>query len=294
MQNNRTIRLLTVIVVIVSIPIAGFIFLQLLNPLNSNETPLSNITIAVYNGPGVTEGEDIILTNFSEWMGADYIVIDGNDIRNDALLEADVVIMPGGDGIPYEEGLGFLGRSKIVDFVENGGGYIGICQGAYTACEYNVWMGDSSNVSDYINGSPENNLGIFPAVAWGPILEIAERPEPGWGMAVIDIINTTHPITDSAPEKMTMYYQGGCFLNITDNSSVNILAVYNATEKAAIATCEYGQGLVFLTGPHPELEEDDDRDGVDYPDPASGPYDPESDWPLLRDAVRWISGIDDN
>jgi glutamine amidotransferase-like uncharacterized protein len=279
-QNKKKLILLTVsiILIIVSIPIAGFVILQLVNPQDSNEDPISNIKIAIYNGPGVMEGAETILTRFSEWSGFEYVVIDGYDVRNDALLDVDVVIMPGGDGIPYEQGLGSRGRAKIVDFVENGGGYIGICQGAYIACEYNVWMD--------VVGSPENNLGVFPAAAWGPILEIAERPEPGWGMATIDILNTSHPIVESAPETMTMYYQGGCYLEPTDNSSIAVLALYNANGKIAIATCEYGQGRVFISGPHPELEEDNDRDGVDYPDPDAGPYDPESDWPLLRDAVK--------
>ncbi len=271
--------------IIVFISITSYMLFQLSNPVDSDRNS-NNITIAIYNGPGVIEDADIILTHFSEWAGIEYIVIDDDDIKKNVLLEVDVVIMPGGDGIPYEEGLGSLGRSKIVAFVENGGGYIGICQGAYIACEYNVWMG---NV-----GSPESNLGIFPAIAWGPILEIAEYPEPGWGMAAIDIVNTTHPITDLAPERMTMYYQGGCFMELTNTTSVSILAVYNATGKIAIATCEYGQGRVFITGPHPEIEEDDLRDGVVYPDPEFGPYDPESDWPLLRDAVEWVTKINCN
>lgn len=285
MQHRRLLILLIVIIVVVSIPITGFIFFQLSNQVDSDENP-NDIMIAIYNGPGVIEDADIILSHFSEWSGIEYKVIDDEDIRNDALLEVDVVIMPGGDGIPYEEGLGSLGRAKIVDFVESGGGYVGICQGAYIACEYNVWMDEA--------GSPENNLGIFPGVACGPILELAERPEPGWGMAVLNIINTTHPITYSAPERMTMYYQGGCFLELSDNKSVTVLALYNATGKIAIATCEYGQGRVFITGTHPEIEEDNDRDGVDYPDPEFGPYDPESDWPLLRDAVKWVSRFNFN
>lgn len=108
-------------------------------------------------------------------------------------------------------------------------------------------------------------------------------------MAAIDIVNTTHPMTDSALERITMYYQHGCFLELTETNLVTILAVYNATGKIAIATCQYSQGRVFIKGTHPEIEEDDNRDGVDYPVPESGPYDPESDWPLLRDAVKWVS-----
>ena len=52
--------------------------------------------------------------------------------------------------------------------------------------------------------------------------------------------------------------------------------------------------FIGVTGPHPEFEEDDDRDGIQFYEPEDGPWDPESDWPLLRDAVMWLCGIDDS
>ena len=49
------------------------------------------------------------------------------------------------------------------------------------------------------------------------------------------------------------------------------------------------QGRVFLTGPHPEWEEDSDRDGVDYVQPSVADRfdDQGSDWDLMRNAARW-------
>ena len=96
----------------------------------------------------------------------------------------------------------------------------------------------------------------------------------------------------SCPTKMTMYYQGGCYLVPDNGSSINVLGSYNATGEPAIAICEYGQGRVFISGPHPEIEEDDDRDGISFYELEDGIWDPESDWPLLRDAVKWLGKID--
>jgi hypothetical protein len=108
-------------------------------------------------------------------------------------------------------------------------------------------------------------------------------------MAAIDIVNQDHPITSDVPERMTMYYQGGCYLNLTDDSDVTVLGTYNATGEVAIAACDYGEGRVFISGPHPEIEEDDSRDGIQFYDPQGELWDPESDWPLLREAIRWLT-----
>ena len=96
----------------------------------------------------------------------------------------------------------------------------------------------------------------------------------------------------SCPARMTMYYQGGCYLVPDEGNTLTILGTYNATGEAAIAVCEYGQGRVFISGPHPEVEEDDDRDGIQFYEPEDGPWDPESDWPLLSAAIKWLGKID--
>jgi hypothetical protein len=53
------------------------------------------------------------------------------EIAAGALKEYDVVIFPGGSGMTQSLSLGEDGRAAVVDFVKNGGGFIGICAGAY-------------------------------------------------------------------------------------------------------------------------------------------------------------------
>ena len=64
--------------------------------------------------------------------------IDFNDIRTGKLNKEnfDLIIVPGGYVSNYSRALGKDGKQAIVDFVKQGGGYIGICAGAYlgTSC----------------------------------------------------------------------------------------------------------------------------------------------------------------
>ena len=295
MRERINIRTIIVIVLLVSIPIIGFVIFQLSNSSETDDNASSYITIGCYYGNGVLPEEIPILSHFSEWLGCDFKTLQGTDIVNGALDDIDILILPGGNGVVYWNDIGNEGKTKILEFVDQGGGYLGICEGAYRACEYAVWMDDPNHPApDYLVLDSKKFLGLIPGVAWGPVFEIAERPDPGWGMAVIDIVNRTHQITDEAPEKMTMFYMGGCYIELESNDSVSILGNYNVTGKAAILACEYGQGRVFVSGPHPEIEESSDRDGWQFPNPDDEPDDPESDWPLLRDAVKWLCRMADD
>jgi putative intracellular protease/amidase len=59
-----------------------------------------------------------------------------HEIRNGILTEKkfDVVFMPGGMAPRHYEYLKDEGVAKVKEFVRNGGGYVGICAGAYNVC----------------------------------------------------------------------------------------------------------------------------------------------------------------
>ncbi len=67
---------------------------------------------------------------------------------------------------------------------------------------------------------------------------------------------------------------------------MTVLGTYNVTRTPAIVVLPYGEGRVFLIGPHAEVEEDSDRDGQDIESELS---DEGSDWPLLLEAMKWIT-----
>lgn len=107
-------------------------------------------------------------------------------------------------------------------------------------------------------------------------------------MSRIDIDNT-HPITSSFADSAWMMFYNGPYLEPDTSSGQNVFIAgkYSEINRPAIIACEYGRGRVFLTGPHPEWEEDSYRDGLDHFKEFN---DRGSDWDLMKHAVDWCLG----
>jgi glutamine amidotransferase-like uncharacterized protein len=270
----------------------GVLFLLGAQQPPTGDTDLTNVKVAYYNGDGAWNASEIILSNMIIWMGCSFTTVRGQDIRDGCLDDYDVLLWPGGHYPAYWGEVGLDGKTEIQEFVSGGGGYLGICAGAYYAADYMVWMDDDAYPPpDYKVEGDELNLDLFPGVAYGPIFEIADRNNTCWAMVEINIVDQTHPITESMPSPMTMFYYGGPYLEPYNDADISILGRYNITGTPAIVACSYGDGRVFLIGPHGEIEEGSDRDGWAFPD-IPEPDDVESDWPLYKNAIRWLCKID--
>ncbi|MDC0723354.1 BPL-N domain-containing protein [Nannocystis bainbridge] len=57
------------------------------------------------------------------------------DIRGGSLGDEDVVVFMGGSGTAQGRNLGDDGKQRVKDFVAGGGGYVGVCAGAYMALQ---------------------------------------------------------------------------------------------------------------------------------------------------------------
>lgn len=57
------------------------------------------------------------------------------DIRSGSLDDEDVVVFMGGSGTAQGRNLGDEGKQRVKDFVARGGGYVGVCAGAYMALQ---------------------------------------------------------------------------------------------------------------------------------------------------------------
>jgi glutamine amidotransferase-like uncharacterized protein len=176
--------------------------------------------------------------------------VDGEKIANGALKDFEVAVFPGGYAGQQSKALGKKGAEEVRNFVRNGGGYVGICAGAYLACSGT-------------NQDCKNTLGILnttSAVKW-------ER-----GKAKVDVELT--PIGQQAkilPGKMqkVTYHNGPIFTPTEDKErpAFEVLAYYRSevsnrgSEKGtmvnqpAIVTSTYGQGRVLACSPHPEQTE---------------------------------------
>jgi len=249
---------------------------------------LNGVHIAMYNGDGAWSYGNQAFSRMFDWAGCTYVNVSGHDIIDGCLDNFDILYWPGGHYPAYWEEMGLEGKSAVQEFVSNGGGYMGICAGAYYACDYIVWMDDDAfPPPDYKVDGDEFNLDLFEGVAWGPIFELADRPDPGYAMVQVNI-NNNHPITRSLPETMMIIYIGGPYFIPYENTEqdITILGTYDLTEQNAIAAATFGEGRVFLISPHAEVEEDSDRDGYE---PYHELPDEGSDWPLLYNAIEWLA-----
>lgn len=248
--------------------------------LSEIRNDLSGIRVAIYFGHGMDSHSALALGRAFQWMGCDVEIVDADSIYSECLKNFDVLACPGGKSQPnpWKE-LGMEGKSKIHEFLRDGGGYVGVCLGALYASDYCDSWGTRL-------AQDELYLDLFPGVAYCGQEEIA--PQGGWPlMTWLNIPNHTHPITASLPDRINIvYYPNGPYLKPYDDMNVTVIATYEITGNPAMVAFEYGNGRVFLSGPHPEIEVDSDRDGSRRFNMLS---DEGSEWPLFLEVMKWLT-----
>ena len=252
------------------------VFHQLDDSILANDmTDLSGVKVALFYG---TKNSDIhnacrfALENMFLWMNATADTLEAEDIRNGNLYNYDILGFPPGNLGSYTVGLRDEGCQKIRDYIRNGGSFIGISRGAHYACRVADWIEEN-----------EYPLQLFNGTGLGPI-----DGELDQSMNVIDINNDCEEIDLSGlPDTLTMMqWEGIQFIPDEDHNSELInVSYWGDTDRRAQIAYKYGNGCVFLSGCHPELEEDSDRDGSDYFDHHE---DPETDWPLMLPVSKWL------
>lgn len=220
--------------------------------------------VYVYNGPGASDVQDYVVA-LKRVLDVDYKV-ELVDSAEPLLKHADRVrlwVMPGGADRFYLEHLKGQGNEALVQFVKNGGCYLGICAGAYYAASCILF---DLNTPNEIQG--ERPLKLFEGIAQGPVLRPYFYNEPK-GITCGKIFLSEHVFSDKAELNRPsshfsyLYYNGGpCFL--PESATCEILAWYqkeaqeswylstNATKLPAIVYKKFGQGHVVLSGLHLE------------------------------------------
>ncbi len=221
-------------------------------------------------------------------LGRSYEEISDSDLNNstqDFSKLYKVMVFPGGFASFYNSFIKKAGKERIRNFVKNGRGYFGICAGAFFASDRIVWEGvPYDDESGY-------DLDLFPGTGTGPINEIANWNAERWNMTTFNFQkeNTVLSNYKTIPYSEDIIYIGGPYFSIDKDaeSKVEILATYNYNGKPAIVAFQCGSGKVVLSGPHPEIEEDSDRDGVTI-DREDTMDDKGSDWELVRHILNWL------
>lgn len=205
------------------------------------------VRVAIYTDVGATaRGVDDVTRCLAALEGRFVVTrVTAEQIRTGALDRADVLVQGGGGASKQAAALAPEGREKVRQFVERGGGYVGICAGAYLATTDYTW-----------------SLGVLNA-------KVLDRAHWNRGSGEVQLT-----LTPTGRERLGIardavacqYYQGPLLApgGRDDLPAYESLATY-ASEIAkngaptgvmkgttAIAVSSFGRGRVVAISPHPE------------------------------------------
>ncbi len=213
------------------------------------ETP---IRVAVFqgDGTGATSKKLMNALTSDDRFTLHVRRITAEEIRSGELAEVDVLIHPGGSGSKQGKALGKSGRETVRQFVRDGGGYLGICAGAYLATNDYSW---SLNLID---------AKVLDRLHWAR----------GTGSVKLRLSPVGTKFFQCEGDELSLYYGQGPLLarrewddpDVPDYESLAIFATEIAKKGAprgvmigtsAAVRCKYGGGRVVCYSPHPESTE---------------------------------------
>ncbi len=189
------------------------------------------------------------------------------DVNAGVLSQFDVVLHPGGSGSGQANSLGESGRAKEIDFIRDGGGYLGVCAGGYlAACNYQWSLAilDARTI-DTKNGHWRRGRAQLEIELTAAGLGLFGDRDPNF-----DVKYANGPIyapgeRDEIPDYETLALYRG---EVADNGTSK--GVMPGTP--ALIRGPFGEGRAVAFSPHPE-----DSESVQH---------------FIRDAVIWASGRD--
>ena len=183
-------------------------------------------------------------------------IVNGQNIINGCLIdekikdEFRVLCIGGGFDLGYLKSLGPEGIEQIKKFIRSGGNYLGICAGAYLACDFIEF--DLNGPLQVFGDRP---FKFFNGKAIGPINKKFKYSSEDGASATKIRLNTEDQI------EFYTYLNGGCYFEPKKCflDSYHSLAKYISSEehngKDAIVTCSTGfNGKCVLSGVHFEFD----------------------------------------
>ena len=210
--------------------------------------------IALYDAEGIGGSGPVALERIAAQQLQDVGIyrVCGEDIREGALSVAATSIFPGGSGRGIGNGLQAEGRERLREFITTGGGYLGVCAGAYFA---------GSGLENYLHAIP---------------LKHSQPWARGRAMLDIELTDEGQQLLGSKQRVLsTRYNNGPVFLDSEQaddgDPDFMVLARFKTPSKdsrgnvrdemvgqAAMGARVFGQGRILIISPHPESHQQHD------------------------------------
>lgn len=220
------------------------------------------IRVALYKGPGTGgNGPPELLAKLGSPGAATTITeVTPAELQAGILTNFDVVLFAGGSGSREASAIGATGRAQVTNFVAHGGGYVGICAGAYLATSGYPW---SLHIINAHTLSPKWQRGRA-------VLKMEITP-PGaailGGPTNVEVMYHQGPVVGPAREQGLPAYDTLAWFR-TEVASNNTPAGIMINSPAIFAGT-FQHGRVVCISPHPEQ-----TPGLDY---------------IVPQAVNWVA-----
>lgn len=203
------------------------------------------LRVAIYEGPGSgEEGVKAVSDGARRIPGTNVTRIKAAEMGTYDLSGFDVVVFSGGSGSGQSKAIGEAGRKNVREFVARGGGYLGICAGAYLACAGFDW-----------------GLGILNART------VSNKWRRGRGMMRVQLTEEGQGVFGARSEPFTIRYANGPIIQPLGRGELptyRVAAVFRTEiaqndtpvgvmiDSPAAVYSTFGQGRVFTISPHAE------------------------------------------
>lgn len=186
------------------------------------------------------------ITHFLNWWNAQdndfqYLELSTDDVINcnfDDYPNLKVYIQPGGNAYQQQRYLGSEGKQNLINYINSGKGYVGICAGYYYVAGDYYWEGSYYDHSDL--------LGIYPTLE-GSIQEIADYPD--YSMTSLD-------------NGFNAIYYGGPTIGYEQTSINSVLGIIDSSFNYRNLPAVIKNNNMLLTSVHLEAYENDGITGL--------------------------------
>ena len=223
------------------------------------------IRVAIFDGKGApSDGIENVSRRIHSIPGATVTRVPAEAWATIDLKKFDVVAFSGGSGSQQAEAIGEIGRNNVREYIRGGGGYVGVCAGAYLACSNFKW-----------------GLGILNAST------VSSKWQRGKAFLDSEITDEGHKILGDVKGIFKVRYGNGPVIKPAERKDIppyTTITVYKSeialngtpvgvmVNSPAQAVGAFGKGRVFISSPHPE-----NTPGLEH---------------LLPRGVLWAAGVD--
>ena len=224
------------------------------------------VKVGIFDGKGAPDdGINNVINVLKSLPQAEVTRIPGEQMGTVDLKQFNVVVFSGGSGSQQSKSIGETGLKNVREFVRDGGGYCGICAGAYLACSNFSW-----------------GLGILNASTK------SSKWARGRGFMDVELTVDGKPLLGDVNGTFKVRYANGPIIKPGDRADIpaykplslfrseiaeNGTPVGIMVNSPAQAISTFGKGRVFISSPHPE-----NTPGLEH---------------LIPRAILWAAGQDE-